>query len=254
MTFHLYANWKMNGSVQAARELALGCAALRHRCPRLELALFPSYPHLITVASAVAGSGIELGAQDVSPHAFAAMTGDVSPAMLVDVGCHWVLVGHSERREHYAEGPDRLKAKMVAAAAAGLGVVFCVGESLAERQAGAAERVVFGQMQDLVEVLAQFPDLPCRVAYEPVWAIGTGVSATAVEIEAMHTGLAHWLQERTARPLPLLYGGSVNRGNIAEVVACRDVNGVLVGSASLQLEQVQAMVEAICGNVAEGDA
>jgi triosephosphate isomerase (TIM) len=225
------ANWKMNLRRKSACELASALKAEGRRCW-----LFPAFPLIAPVHDALIGGGMRLGAQDVSPEADGAFTGDVSAEMLRDAGCELVLVGHSERRHGHGEDDALVALKLAAAAGAGLEPLLCVGETLAERQAGRAREVVGRQLK----VVAADMKL-CAIAYEPVWAIGTGETATPEQAEEMHAFIR---EELKGLKLPILYGGSVKPGNARELMARPGIDGVLVGGASLELESLRAIDEA----------
>lgn len=229
------ANWKMNLRRQSALELASRLKADGRQCW-----LFPSFPLLPAVAQAIAGSGLLLGAQDVSPEEDGAFTGDVSAGQLADAGCSLVLVGHSERRHGHGERHPLLLRKLKRAAAEGLKIVYCVGETLAERQAGRAETVTGEQLGTLQKLDEPERAMIAAVAYEPVWAIGTGENATPQQAQEIHAGLRAALQ-RLGISAPLLYGGSVKPDNARELLTQPDVAGVLVGGASLDYESLAAI-------------
>jgi triosephosphate isomerase len=230
------ANWKMNLRRQTAVELAAALKSDGRKCW-----LFPAFPHLAPVADTLIGSALKLGAQDVSPESDGAFTGDVSAEILADVGCALVLVGHSERRHLHAEGAALLLVKLKRAIRGGLRPLFCVGETQAERAAGKAQEVVRSQLATLAELAAPDRKEIAAVAYEPVWAIGTGENATPAQAEEMHAfaraELAHW----NLKHLPVLYGGSVRSDNTRELLAQPNVDGVLVGGASLELDSLRAI-------------
>ncbi len=236
-------NWKMNppglaGAEALARALRLSAARA------VDLLVCPPFTALASVAALLRGTGIALGAQDCAAtgEAGGAHTGEISAAMLRDLGVSHVILGHSERRAHQAESDATVRAKAVAAAAAGLIPLVCVGETEAERRAGRAQAVVAGQLA------GSLPDgFSGIIAYEPVWAIGTGLTPSAGEIAAMHAAIAADLATRfpaRAAALPVLYGGSVKPGNAAEVLALAHVGGALVGGASLVAEDFLAIAAA----------
>ena len=231
-------NWKMNGRRTDGQALAAELARQARRSERgglrCELIICPPATLLTLLGSTVADSPIGLGAQDCHPLASGAHTGDISAPMLADAGCRYVIVGHSERRAGHGESDDLVRAKAEAVHAAGLTAIICLGETEAQRAAGEALAVVDRQFR------ASLPK-GCRaantvVAYEPVWAIGTGKVPTASEIAAVHAQLrtlAH-AQVDDGERLRLIYGGSVKPANAAEILAIANVNGALVGGASLQ--------------------
>jgi triosephosphate isomerase len=226
-------NWKMNGlradGIALARELALRVqAALAGEKPGCDLLICPPATLLWMVGQAIAGTGIALGGQDCHPAPKGAFTGDLSAEMLADAGCTHVILGHSERRHGHGETDALVRDKIGAARRAGLVPVVCVGETLAQRRAGEAVATVAAQLEgSLPEPVGERGHLV--VAYEPVWAIGTGLSAGIDDIAAMHAAI----RARLGPDTRILYGGSVNPGNAAAILAVADVDGALVGGASL---------------------
>jgi len=225
-------NWKMHGSTAANRALLDALAA---GVQGVECAVCVPFPYLAQAAERLKGTAIAWGAQNVSEFAQGAYTGEVSAAMLADLGCRYVLVGHSERRQLYGETDAVAAAKFAAAQAAGLRPIFCVGETLAERDAGRTEEVVARQL-DAVLARGGFGD--AVLAYEPVWAIGTGRTATPEQAQAVHG----FLRKRVGGATRILYGGSVKAQNAAAIFGMPDVDGGLIGGASL----VAADFLAIC--------
>ena len=217
-------NWKMHGS--RASNAALLEALVKDLPGDVECAVCPPFPYLAQVAERLRGTRVALGAQNVSEHAQGAHTGEVSAAMLAELGCRYVIVGHSERRQLYGESDAQAAAKFTAARAAGLVPIFCVGETLAERDAGKTEAVVARQ---LAAVLMKNSFEQAVLAYEPVWAIGTGRNATPEQAQAVHAFLRKKIPGETA----ILYGGSVKPQNAAAIFAMPDVDGGLVGGAAL---------------------
>ena len=231
-------NWKMhmliNDAAALAGALAKDAGALADR----DAVLIPPFTALAAVRAALAGSRIGLGAQNAHAEPKGAYTGEVSMPMVKDAGCDYVLVGHSERRQFFGETNASCRAKLKAALAAGLVPIYCIGESLAEREAGATFRVLETQ---LAEGLAGFAadDLTMLViAYEPVWAIGTGKTATPAQAQEAHAFIRQWLRGAFGAALAdatrLQYGGSVKADNVDELMAQPDIDGALVGGASLQ--------------------
>lgn len=233
------ANWKMNLRRQSARDLA----RLLAREGRA-IWLFASYVHLVEVGEATAGSRVRLGAQDVSPESDGAFTGDVSAEMLVDAGCSLVLVGHSERRQGHGEDEELLVRKLKRALQGGLQPLYCLGETRAEREAGRAAEVVERQLTLLGELSPTQRAQLAAVAYEPVWAIGTGLNATAAQVEEIHREVRRRLAAFGMQGTPVLYGGSVKVDNCVELLACPAVGGLLVGGASLHHESLAAIDDA----------
>jgi triosephosphate isomerase len=226
-------NWKMHGDRAMARELAAAVAAGAPGGVRVVLA--PPFPYLALVAEAAAGRAA-VAAQDVSVHAQGAWTGEVAAAMAADCGARYAIVGHSERRQHHGESDAVVAAKFAAARAAGLVPILCVGETLAERDAGATEAVVGRQLDAVLAAAGAAAVAGAVLAYEPVWAIGTGRTASSAQAQAVHAylrGKVAALDAIVARSLPILYGGSVKPSNAAELFSQPDVDGGLVGGASL---------------------
>src|SRR5438874_4356035 len=218
-------NWKMHGSRSANRALLdailKGLAKGGAQC-----AVCPPFPYLSEVGERLRGTAVGLGAQNVSEHAQGAYTGEVSAAMLAEFGCRYVIVGHSERRQLYGETDAQVAAKFAAARKAGLTPILCVGETLAERDGGRTTQVVARQ-------LGAVAFSGGVLAYEPVWAIGTGRNATPEQAQEVHAFLRERLPEEMRRSTPILYGGSVKSQNAAAIFAMPDVDGGLIGGASL---------------------
>lgn len=238
-------NWKLHGNRAFAAALVAELAAARPS--GVELLVFPPYPYLAELAGPCAAAGIGLGAQDVSAHDKGAYTGEVAAAMLADVGAHYVLVGHSERRQYHGESSALVAEKFAAAQAAGLVPVLCVGERLEEREAGQTEAVIAAQLQPVLERVGVAAFSRAIVAYEPVWAIGTGHTASPAQAQAVHAfirGQIAALDAKIADSLPLLYGGSVKPDNAASLFAQVDVDGGLVGGASLVAADFLAIARA----------
>ena len=230
-------NWKMHGS-RASNEALLGALLREMPASRsVECAVCPPFPYLEQVSGLLRGSAIAWGAQNVSEHAQGAYTGEVSAAMLKELGCRYVLVGHSERRSLYGESDAQVAAKFAAARAAGLVPIVCVGETLQEREAGRTEEVVRRQLE---AVLAQGDFGDAVLAYEPVWAIGTGRTATPEQAQEVHA----FLRGRVSNATRILYGGSVKAQNAAAIFAMPDVDGGLIGGASLVAAEFLAIVQA----------
>jgi triosephosphate isomerase len=242
-------NWKLHTTpshaVTWARAFLEDLAA--RPVPGVELALHVPFTHLAPLASVLRGTAVALGAQDVSAHADGAHTGEVSAAMLADVGTRLVVVGHSERRADHHETDAVVRAKAAAAMGAGLVPVVCVGEVEAERAAGRHEDVVVAQLRGSLADLPVVAATDLVVAYEPVWAIGTGRTATAEDAQAMSAVVRGVLRERfgdVGDGIRVLYGGSMKPGNAAELLAMPDVDGGLVGGASLDRASLHAIAAA----------
>ncbi len=228
-------NWKMHGNRAANR--ALLDAIVAGAGTGAEMAVCVPFPYLAQAAERLAGTPVAWGAQNVSEHAQGAYTGEVSAAMLAEFGCRYVIVGHSERRSLYGETDELVAAKFSAVQAAGLRPILCVGETLAERDAGRTEEVVARQLD---AVLAKHAKAPTVLAYEPVWAIGTGRTATPEQAQEIHA----FLRKRVAHGARILYGGSVKPQNASAIFAMPDVDGGLIGGASLVAEDFLAIARA----------
>ncbi len=234
-------NWKMNGSRVSNAQLLAG---LREAGPwNADVAVCPPFPYLTEAALALTGSGVALGGQDCSAHEQGAYTGEVSPGMLADLGCRYVIVGHSERRTYHGESDLLVADKAKAALARGVTPIVCVGETRAEREAGQTEAVVKRQLAAVIHGLGHCCG-EMVIAYEPLWAIGTGLTATPDQAQAVHAVLRAQLRAATDRAaaMRLLYGGSVKADNAAALFAQPDIDGGLIGGAAL----VAADFAAIC--------
>jgi triosephosphate isomerase len=230
-------NWKMHGSRASNGALLDALAGQLGRETGVEIVVCPPYPYLAQVAEGLAGTAIACGAQNVSEHAQGAYTGEVSAAMLTECGCRYVIVGHSERRQLYGERDAQVAAKFAAARAAGLTPLLCVGETLEEREAGRTEEVVARQL-DAILKQGEFGN--AVLAYEPVWAIGTGRNATPEQAQAVH----EFLRARVFLETRILYGGSVKAQNAAAIFAMPDIDGGLIGGASLVAKEFIEIVRA----------
>jgi len=244
-------NWKMNPTLQASQYLAHSIAEkVQHGQPmqRCRLGIAPTTLHLISVGAQMnSEQHIALVAQDVASHGpTGAYTGDISAELLKDAGATWTLIGHSERRTLHNEDESLLGAKFNAALHAGLGVIWCVGETLAEREAGRAIEVVTAQIQAHADILATIAPAQLIVAYEPVWAIGTGKTASPADAQQMHAALRQVLGNIRADLIltSLLYGGSVKSDNARLLAQCPDIDGALVGGASLDADSFLQIAQA----------
>ncbi|MGE4451187.1 triose-phosphate isomerase [Castellaniella sp.] len=229
-------NWKMHGSLAANAALLDGLVAGAARAGAAQLAVCVPFPYLAQARDVLAGTPISWGAQDISVHTHGAYTGEVAPAMLADFGCAWALCGHSERRALHGESSALVAAKAASALAAGLTPVVCVGETLADRDAGQVECVI-GDQLDPVLVLGADALVRMVIAYEPVWAIGTGRTATPEQAQAVHAFIRASLARHGAGQTRILYGGSVKAANAASLFAQPDIDGALVGGASLVADE-----------------
>ncbi|MBK9685785.1 MAG: triose-phosphate isomerase [Betaproteobacteria bacterium] len=236
-------NWKMHGSRPANAELL--AALLAARPFGADVAVCVPFVYLNETAATLAGSDLRWGAQDVSAHEQGAYTGEVSAAMLAECGCRYAIVGHSERRAYHAESDQLVAEKAQAALARGVTPVVCVGETLAEREAGQTEEVVKRQLSAVIHQLAHCA-AEMVVAYEPVWAIGTGRTASPEQAQAVHAVLRAQLQAATGRAasMRILYGGSVKPDNAATLFTQPDIDGGLIGGASLKAADFIAICRA----------
>ncbi|MFC3606282.1 triose-phosphate isomerase [Stutzerimonas tarimensis] len=241
-------NWKMNGTRSSVAGLVQDLAAMD--VPEaVQLAVFPSAVHLGQVHEGLFRSTIELGAQDCAFDAgFGALTGEVSPKQLADLGCEWVLVGHSERRLLLGESDEIVRRKFEAALSCGLKPILCVGETLEQRESGKAFEVVEAQLTAILGPLGIGVFEKAVVAYEPVWAIGTGLTASPEQAQEVHAAIRARLNKANslvAAGTRILYGGSVKPQNAAELFAMPDIDGGLIGGASLSAEDFGAICRAV---------
>ncbi|WP_407351870.1 triose-phosphate isomerase [Luteimonas sp. R10] len=239
-------NWKMHGNRAFARAL-LDALTAADAPAGVERVVMPPFPYLGELAAAYAGHGLGFGAQDVSAHEKGAYTGEVSAAMLADVGARHVLVGHSERRQYHGEDSALVACKFAAARQAGLVPVLCVGETLDEREAGSTEAVIAAQLAPVLEMAGARALEGAVVAYEPVWAIGTGRTATPEQAQAVHAFIRGEVARHDATiagSLPVLYGGSCKPDNAPALFSQPDVDGGLIGGASLVAEDFIAIIAA----------
>lgn len=242
-------NWKQNGSIASVKALAESVAA---SCvdDSVGVGVCPAALHLSVVAPLL-GEAVALGAQDVSEYTGGAYTGQIAAAMLVELGCQYVLVGHSERRALCFETSAQVGLKAKSALEAGLTPVVCVGETLEERESGRTESVIFEQLDGLIAALEQGELAKCVIAYEPVWAIGTGMSASAAQAGEVHSAIRQHLEKAESgvgAVTQILYGGSVKPDNAAEIFAQPDVDGGLIGGAALDAADFSAIVAAASGS------
>jgi triosephosphate isomerase len=239
-------NWKMHGSLESTATL-LGGLDLSSLDPEVEVAVCPTSLHIAVVARQLSTDArlslVKVGAQNVSDAVSGAFTGEIAAGMLTDFGVSFALVGHSERREA-GESDELVAAKAAAVISAGITPVVCVGETLAERQAGATELVVLRQLNAVVERIGIEGVEQCIVAYEPIWAIGTGETASPAQAQEVHAALRARLQQLDAdlaEKTPILYGGSVKANNASKLFAQPDIDGGLVGGASLKADEFNAI-------------
>src|SRR3989338_3243531 len=246
MQQYIIGNWKMNGTKVEAKKLAASFLKRIQEAtrPLPHVILCPSYPYLSTVVEVLKGTVIQVGAQDVHPEKAGSFTGDVSVTQLVAVGCMYVLVGHSERRRHHFETSHLIRRKIEASIQGGLRPVLCIGETAEERKSGKALHIIANQLlSDLPET---FNTHQIMIAYEPLWAIGTGEVPTGEQIEEVMGLIKHELASRMGGGalVPTLYGGSVTAQNAAAILELAHIDGLLVGGASLKLEDFWQIINA----------
>jgi triosephosphate isomerase len=243
-------NWKMNGNLASSQALIAAILPRLASLNRARYAVCVPYPYLAAAGQSLKGSNVALGAQDLSQFADGAYTGSVSGAMLVDCGCRYVIVGHSERRTVFEEREDTVALKYAQAVKHRLTAILCVGETLAERDAGATEAVVARQLDAVIRRCGVPALAQGVIAYEPVWAIGTGRTATPQQAQAVHAFIRSRIaadDRRLAENLLILYGGSVKAANAAQLFAMADVDGGLIGGASLVADDFVAICAAAQG-------
>lgn len=234
-------NWKMNTTVPEGVELAKAVVEKSAQLPEnVGLIVAPPFTHLASVASVLKGSKVQLSAQNCADHEKGAYTGEVSVSMLASVGCQWTILGHSERRQYYGETDEKLVEKVKLALAGGLGVILCVGENLDQREAGKHFDVVTDQIKNVLYNFTADDMKKIIVAYEPVWAIGTGKTATAEQAEEIHACIRNVLADKfgaqVADDTTILYGGSCKPSNAKELFAQKDIDGGLIGGAALKAD------------------
>ena len=239
-------NWKMYQGGKTAVDLVKGVVEKCGKATGVEIVVAPPATALYTVAQAASGSVVEVAAQNMYPKDEGAFTGEISAPMIKDAGAKWVIIGHSERRQYFGETDQSVQQKTAAAIAAGLKPIVCVGETLAEREAGKTLEVVFRQLDAVIGDLAAKPGFGV-VAYEPVWAIGTGKVATNEQAEEVHAAIRQRLNAKSpqlADATRVLYGGSVKPDNAVGLLACPNIDGALVGGAALKADSFAAIVAA----------
>jgi len=256
----IVGNWKMHTTASEAKRLAKAIADGVRVDDRIAVAVCPPFPYLAMVGEILKGSNVALGAQNLYPENEGAFTGEVSPKMLLDLGCKYVILGHSERRQKLGESSEFINQKVRAALAASLNVIMCVGETLDQRKTGQTEAVLDGELtQGLAELSADFL-ARLSIAYEPIWAIGsTGHHATPKQVREAHAVIRQCFGrifgEKAAQALVIQYGGSVNAENAVSLLGQSGVDGALVGGASLNADHFLAIVRAgICKPQTEGES
>jgi triosephosphate isomerase len=243
-------NWKMNTDSSSSVALAAGVAegSVGSSGQNVDVAVIPPFVYLQAVAGAVSSSSVAVGAQDIYYEEKGAFTGEISAAMLKDIGCTYVLCGHSERRHVLGETDELVNKKLAAALAGGLLPILCVGELQSEREAGATEEVVARHVKEGLAGLSAEKMPAVTIAYEPVWAIGTGLTATPDQAQEVHAFIRKLLGDlydsTVAEETRIQYGGSAKPGNAAELMGCDDIDGLLVGGASLKAKDFLAIIKA----------
>lgn len=239
-------NWKLNGTKESVATLIKGIEAAADAATNVEVAVCPPAIFIEQVANLVANNSIEFGAQDVSTHVDGAYTGETSAVMVKEFGAKYSLVGHSERRQYHNETDAVVAAKFVAIQANGLVPVLCIGETLAEREANVTTTVVETQLKAVIDVAGIDALENCVIAYEPVWAIGTGKVATSEQAQEVHAHIRSWLAEQSkvvAEKVQILYGGSVKAASAKELFSQPDIDGGLVGGAALIIAEFVGIIE-----------
>ncbi|MBI5848060.1 MAG: triose-phosphate isomerase [Nitrospirae bacterium] len=242
MKSFIAANWKMNKTIAETREFLRDFIPEVMNAAEVDIIIAPPFTSLAAAGEALKGTNVQLASQDMFWEEKGAYTGEISPAMLLDAGCRHVIIGHSERRQYFHEDDSVINKKVKAAKKAGLGVIFCCGESLEEREAGKTFDVIGREVEKGLEGVAADNLV---VAYEPIWAIGTGRTASPEQAQEVHAFIRERLRKlygSAAEEIRILYGGSVTPENIEILMACKDVNGGLVGGASLKPDSFAKLV------------
>ncbi|HIN45943.1 MAG TPA: triose-phosphate isomerase [Candidatus Marinimicrobia bacterium] len=249
------ANWKMHKTIREASEFVSGVRSKILDVPQVDIILCASSTVLFHIAADADESGIEFGAQNCHWENEGAFTGEVSPEMLLDCGAQWVIVGHSERRHLFGETDEDVARKFSAAVSAGLRPILCVGETLDERQSGTTSEVIWRQLNAVTSLTEAEAFDRAVIAYEPVWAIGTGITAETDQIEEAHGVIRDFMKnvdEKLADEIRILYGGSVKPTNATELIEIAGVDGVLVGGASLSIDSFMEITQAISEHYDKG--
>jgi triosephosphate isomerase (TIM) len=240
-------NWKMNGTLAANQDLLRKLMPDFARIAGVKCAICVPFPYLAQVQQLLSGSGLAWGAQNISQFDAGAYTGEVSGAMLVDFGCRYAIVGHSERRTLFGESSEIVSQKYAAALKAGLTPILCVGETLRERESGTTETVIAAQLDAVTAQCGVQSLAHAVIAYEPVWAIGTGKTASPEQAQAVHAYIRARIGREDAaiaERVQVLYGGSVKASNAAQLFAMKDIDGGLIGGASLDAQEFAAICQA----------
>lgn len=245
---YIAGNWKMNLLPDEAEKLAREIAE-NSKDAKVKVMIAPSFVCLPCVAKAVKGSNVIVAAQNVNNHSNGAYTGEVSCDMLKAIGVYTVIIGHSERRQYYAEDNNLINQKVLFALQNGMDVILCIGETLEERDSGKLEQVIGTQIAKGLENVSSEQMSHITLAYEPVWAIGTGKTATPSDAQAVHSFIRDEIVKKYGKEIAentvIQYGGSVKPSNVRELMACKDIDGALVGGASLTLDQFLPIIHCI---------
>lgn len=247
-TYIIAGNWKMNLGPTSAREFA--ASLLEQDAVRAALStehsvlVCPPFVSIQSAAEVCSGSGLHVGAQDCHAEPKGAYTGDVSATMLSELGCTWVIVGHSERRRDHHETNDVIGKKALAALKCGIRPIICVGESLEDRQRDATQQVVTEQLEQIARSIGADALQKCVIAYEPIWAIGTGLAASPEQAQEVHSWIRQTLSAHGGTSVPILYGGSVTDANAPDLFQQPDIDGALIGGASLNATSFAGIVQA----------
>ncbi len=240
-------NWKMNKTIEEAKELVMNLKKPFSEMQDREIVICPPFVLLTTMRNIIKESNIKLGAQNMFWEEKGAYTGEISPLMLKNIGCEYVIIGHSERRAYFGETNETVNKKIKAALFHNLKPIICVGEKLAEREKGITEKIIKKQITEGLTNLSAKEMLNIVIAYEPVWAIGTGKTATSEQAQEVHKFIRNLLSEKygknIAEEIRIQYGGSVNHKNIADLMSQVDIDGALVGGASLKAKSFTKIVE-----------
>ena len=240
-------NWKMNGSLQSIGELMDGIKAGLAEVINADLAVCPPAIYLMKVKSHIGDTNIALGSQNICDHESGAYTGELAPSMLKEAGCKYAIIGHSERRSLYGESDELVANRFAMAVASGITPILCIGETLEQRESGVTEEVVSRQLDAVIDTQGIDAIGQCVIAYEPVWAIGTGKTASPEQAQAVHAyirGKLAAMNAAIAEKVQILYGGSMNAGNAAELLSQPDIDGGLIGGASLKAADFLAIGKA----------
>jgi len=241
-------NWKMHNASAETKNLVTEIIEKTGGVKGVDIVVAPPFTSLAAAREAIGSSGIGLAAQNVHWEEKGAFTGELSAAMLLDAGCGWVIIGHSERRQYFGETDETVNNRLKAALSAGLKPIVCVGETLDQREAGNTDEVVSAQLTGGFSGIDESSFPATVIAYEPVWAIGTGKTATSEQAQEIHRLIRGWLRENygaeKADATRILYGGSVKPGNAAELLAMEDIDGALVGGASLKADDFGGIIRA----------